>query len=274
MEKLPYLGTCLSLSLVALLAGCGGGGGGGGGDDDGGGVDSGGAGSGSAVAKSGIYRGTIGTNAAETPSTIILSTSGNTAELVERADRGTYASGSITFNDSGFSGPITEFVGTEKSADGTIAGTSTATTLSGEGSTSSATISSFEFERFNELSDLPARLSNVSGIWSEGATAQSPITTTLTIGADGIVQDGSDTYGCSYTGNVSIPDSSVNVYKVVLTATSCQPDADSGYTAEQLNGTYSGYGFYVPGNDDSGNEFFVFVDNNQVNRYLVLDQAG
>lgn len=86
-------------------------------------------------------------------------------------------------------------------------------------------------------------LNTVSGIWS---ITEGNYTETITIQADGTL-DGSNTNGCAYTGSVSVPDSKINVYKIVITASLCGI----------YNGTYTGLGSLDDLN--STNDVFAFA---------------
>jgi hypothetical protein len=64
----------------------------------------------------------------------------------------------------------------------------------------------------------PASLSSVAGVYS--AAEEDGYTLTVTIHADGQL-DGSDTRGCVLYGDVTIPDSTKNIYRAVVAASSC-----------------------------------------------------
>jgi len=82
--------------------------------------------------------------------------------------------------------------------------------------------------------------------------------TSIAIDIDGLLS-GSDTNGCQYNGNVTVPDSSVNVYKLILEVSSCGI----------FNSTYTGLAAYTQLFDDSPQKGFLFQVDNGV--YSVTD---
>jgi hypothetical protein len=74
------------------------------------------------------------------------------------------------------------------------------------------------------LTERPASLDIISGIWSDTAGTYS---ITITIDSGGNIF-GSDTEGCTYTGSISVPNSSVNIYRVNFVISGCRymPDGE------------------------------------------------
>lgn len=86
-------------------------------------------------------------------------------------------------------------------------------------------------------------LDTISGIWS---ITEGYYTETITIQVDGMLS-GSNANGCIYSGSVSVPDSRINVYKIVITANLCGI----------YNGTYTGLGSL--GDLNETNDLFAFA---------------
>lgn len=152
----------------------------------------------------------------------------------------------ITLNGNDFTGDILGY-GFDGLliASGTIAGTYSSTSISGSTTVGGSEISTFSFD-VSEHSDDGASLDTVKGNYS---TIDAE--TSMAIDADGLLS-GSDTDGCQYSGNVTVPDSSVNIYKLVLEVSSCGA----------FNSTYSGLATYAQLFDESPQKGFIFqVDN-------------
>lgn len=91
----------------------------------------------------------------------------------------------------------------------TIAGSYSSTLINGSTTDGGKVIGTFSFgvsDQSNEGASLDTVKGNYSTIDAE---------TSIAIDIDGILS-GSDTDGCQYSGNVTVPNSSVNVYKLVL----------------------------------------------------------
>ena len=73
----------------------------------------------------------------------------------------------------------------------------------------------------------PASLASIAGVYS--AAKEDGYALTVTIHSDGQL-DGSDTRGCVLYGNVTIPDSTKNIYRAAVATSSC----------ETLNGSFEG----------------------------------
>lgn len=78
--------------------------------------------------------------------------------------------------------------------------------------------------QYSSLSERPSSLSLISGIWSR---TQGDYTITITINNDGSIF-GSDTYGCTYAGTISIPDAKLNIYTIYLDKTGCSSYMQDG----------------------------------------------
>ena len=99
---------------------------------------------------------------------------------------------------------------------------------------------------YDALTDKGSSLATTEGVWS---LTRGTYTLTLAIDINGVIT-GSDTDGCIYNGGGSIIDSSINIYRVGTTVTSCG----------DFNGTYSGYG--VVSDDRFKNDTLTYVVNN------------
>ncbi len=137
-------------------------------------------------------------------------------------------------------------------ASGTIEGSYSSTSISGSTTVGGNVIGSFSFGISDQSND-GASLDTVKGNYS---TIDAE--TSIAIDVDGILS-GSDTDGCQYSGNVTVPDSSVNVYKLVLEVSSCGI----------FDSTYTGLAAYTQLFDDSPQKGFVFQVDNGV--YSVTD---
>ncbi|ROT93634.1 hypothetical protein EB809_20200 [Marinobacter sp. R17] len=101
--------------------------------------------------------------------------------------------------------------------------------------------STVTLEREDDYSDRGVTLAEVSDTYSMTASGS---TTTITIAADGSLT-GSDTSGCVYNGQLTIPDTDYNVFEVSFKASNC-----GGSDGELRNGQYSGLGAYDPEKDE------------------------
>lgn len=108
--------------------------------------------------------------------------------------------------------------------------------------------STVTLEREDTYSDLGVTLAQVSGTYSMMVSGS---TTTITIAADGTLT-GSDSSGCAYNGQLTIPNTDYNVYEVSFTASGC-----GGSDGALRNGQYTGLGAYDP---DAGEVQFVGSD--------------
>lgn len=186
--------------------------------------------------------------------TVIAYESGGTDEAV------TFLSSSGRFVSAVDSPDIT--VGTlEFGTDGSITGTGTNVFYTTSWETSSGSVngkiqskgkatltatapgyeSTVTLEREDAYSDLGVAPAEVSGTFSMNVSGS---TTTITIAADGVLT-GSDTSGCVYNGQLTIPDTDYNVFEVSFTASNC-----GGADGELRDGQYTGLGAYDPDADE------------------------
>lgn len=77
---------------------------------------------------------------------------------------------------------------------------------------------SLDLQYDSSLTERPASLGIISGIWSDIAGTYA---ITITIDSAGNIS-GSDTDGCAYTGTVSVPNASVNIYRVNFVINGCR----------------------------------------------------
>lgn len=133
-----------------------------------------------------------------------------------------------------------------------ITGTYTETEISGTAEVDSVEVSTFSLTLAEESAE-GASLSTITGNYSDVNQSAS-----IAIDADGVLS-GSDTDGCVYTGNVTVPEASVNVYSLSINVSSCG----------EFGGDYTGLATYTQIFDDSNEKGFIFqVDNDN---YLVTD---
>ncbi|MFT7007939.1 MAG: hypothetical protein ACJAXJ_002478 [Colwellia sp.] len=144
-------------------------------------------------------------------------------------DDGEQDTGVLVLDGSAFSGNLNayDYDGT-RIGSGTITGNYTATKITGSSFVDNVKISTFSLSISDE-SDQGASLSTIKGNYAtqDGQTS-------IAIDADGVVS-GSDTDGCQYSGRLTTPDSSINVYDMMLTVSSCG----------EFNGKYNGLATYA-----------------------------
>lgn len=129
--------------------------------------------------------------------------------------------------------------------NGTVSGDYTSTSITGSSFVNSVKVTTFSLS----ISDQSGGGANLSTITGNYATQGGE--TSVAIDVDGLLS-GSDTDGCQYSGKLTIPDSSVNVYDMALTVSSCG----------QFNGEYNGLATYAKPFTDSPVVGLVFqVDN-------------
>lgn len=96
----------------------------------------------------------------------------------------------------------------------------------------------FRMVRNNDISDELIDLNSTAATYRD--SADSGITTTLTVAADGGLA-GSDTTGCQYTGTVLTPDPGVNVLEAKYEVSSCGPNTN--ISADKRNGKFYALGY-------------------------------
>lgn len=247
MDNSWYLG--LGVAVIALLTGCGGSGSSGGGGDPA-----------NTTAKPGLYLGVITQGSKTGDSTLLLSVaSDGSARLIEQA-QGTYAKGRINFDGNGsFTGSIEEFVAGRKESSGKLVGTSTTNSFSGESfDNDDNKFNSFEFDRVSQLSDLPTSISKIEGSWRDDPAS-------ISVASDGSFGGGDGE--CNYTGQFSVPNSSINLYNVTFNASNCTGDA-----AADLEGDYEGLSYYAPKSGSDPEKLVVLADNGIANQYFVFER--
>jgi hypothetical protein len=162
--------------------------------------------------------------------------------------------GIISYNGSfvNIVGPVVQFVGDMRSRDGDIyESTLTGFGASGDmgsiyflengsaipkerinanycsSSCDSIYSSNFTFDLLydSSLTERTASINLISGLWNY---ALRDYIFTLTINKEGGMS-GTDTNGCVYSGTISIPDASINTYKINLTVSGCYSPGGSAY---------------------------------------------
>jgi hypothetical protein len=137
--------------------------------------------------------------------------------------------------------------------DGTAAARATISgTYAGAGDTGRLTLS------FDSVYDRASSFAALRGQWAL-LDAMQNYAATFSIDAQGTIQ-GSDGYGCIYSGSVTATDPTVNVYAVSLTVANCV------ISSVNFNGDYSGTGVLTDDAAGTGqNDVFVFgVDNGRL----------
>jgi hypothetical protein len=148
------------------------------------------------------------------------------------------------FSEFGYDGTsiISDLVdsGTAKATynDGTIAGT---TDFGGF-------TSSFSMAYDAADSNIVSSLSALSGNY-----VTEDFNTAIAIDEDGVIS-GSDVIGCVYNGNVTAPNSNINVYELTVSIDNCNIP----------NNTFSGLGAYFPATSDTVDYFIFQADNGSV----------
>lgn len=217
--------------LVALLAACGSGGGG---DDNT-----------SSQSLGGIWRGAV----TETDTGTSYQSIGfitETGELRFLTEDGDQVTGNVSANGNQFSGSITSYapLGYVYVANGlpVISGSVSGTiqersTFSGNASFMGTVASTFSFT-YDPIYERDSSLAAVAGVYSE-TDSTTGITETYSIDVLGTIT-GSTSTGCLITGNISLLNSSYNVYRINVAVTFCG----------ELNGNYTGLASLL---DESGN---------------------
>jgi hypothetical protein len=155
----------------------------------------------------------------------------------------------LTLSGSDFSGDIVGYDLTGLLiASGTIAGSYSSSLISGTTTVDGIEVSTFSLELSDQSSE-GASFDIIKGNYSSFNAE-----TSMAIDVDGLLS-GSDTNGCQYSGNITIPDSSVNVYKLALTVSSCG----------DLNSTYTGLATYAELFGDEPQKGLLFLVDNDVN---------
>jgi len=169
----------------------------------------------------GIWAGTI-TPTGDSPENVILviSSDGTAYLIPESITFGWFGTvsqtqGNVTFSLTNYANDATN--GLAVSLTGTNASNTMSLTYSG----------GIVSVTYNAIYERSSSLAKTNGIWSwtDGAS----YTQTLTIDASGNI-DGSDTDGCVFSGSISTPNTSVNIYNVTLMLELCGA----------INGTYTG----------------------------------
>ncbi|RBP29152.1 hypothetical protein DET50_11051 [Marinobacter pelagius] len=114
-----------------------------------------------------------------------------------------------------------------------------------------------ELSRSNGISDTPIAIADLAGSYL--MQDSNVVTTQITINADGSLT-GTDQRGCIFNGSVNIPDTSVNVFRVLFTAENC--GSSGGSSAEQRNGDYRALGVF------GGDQILVIGTNSAVITYF------
>jgi hypothetical protein len=136
---------------------------------------------------------------------------------------------------------------------GVVSGTYSATSITGTATIDGNEVSSFNLIMSENSTD-GASLDIVMGNYTSVEKA-----TSIAIDADGFIS-GSDTDGCQYHGSLSIPDVSVNTYKITYELTSCG----------DLNGNYSGLATYAYLFDEVQQAFIFQTDNQEYSMTNVI----
>lgn len=222
-----HQGVWSILLALFLLVGCGGGGGGGS--------------SGKNASLDGIWEGTVDEEGWQYYLLALIYD--NTLYAISGA--GSMIYGKVHPRGNNFSGQIDVYNGYfigENSISGSVRERQRLEGSTGNGSTFNLA--------YNTYFDHPSSLGLVEGIWSSFLDYSD--ITTITIQADGTF-DGSDSSGCHYSGRISAPDTSKNIYRVQLTISNCG----------MFDGQINGHATLIP--TDAGDDvLFVGFGNNEM----------
>ena len=130
-------------------------------------------------------------------------------------------------------------------ATGSMSGTYSKSRFKGEAFFGGTKASDYDFSKDSQSSNT-ASFATIKGNY-----VSVDYTASVAIDADGIIS-GSNTDGCQYNGQISIPDSTVNIYKVAFTASSCG----------SYNGEYSGLATYAYLHANSSRKALVYQADN------------
>lgn len=195
-----------------------------------------------------------------------------TGKLFSTLGKGSFTFADVTFSDSGkISGQLEELRLSEESgenawvkATGTLSGEvesseeATLTPKAGDLSTNIVLV------RNNKPSAVGITLEKIATTYTSTDPSSS-----ITINTNGVLEGGdfepeptkSDT-DCTFSGQVVIPDETVNVFEVTYDAEGCSGRADENASDTDRNGTYSGLGTY----NEAEGELVFYSQNGTVAR--------
>tara|TARA_R110002072_G_C7958528_1_gene533739 strand:- start:1117 stop:1839 length:723 start_codon:yes stop_codon:yes gene_type:complete len=155
--------------------------------------------------------------------------------------------GNVATSGTNFTGSLIEYYADGgNSASGSISGTFAArTSLTGSATFNSVQTSTFSFN-YESIHERDSSFATISGTYS---LTDGGYTETYTVDADGLIT-GSDTDGCVFNGQISLPDTNYNIYGVNITASNCG----------DANGVYSGLA--------------ALVDDTTTNDTLIIGAKG
>ncbi|MFE8071554.1 hypothetical protein QQM79_10885 [Marinobacteraceae bacterium S3BR75-40.1] len=256
-----------ALLSMFLLTACGGGGsgGGGGGGSSPDNTSSSGESSGTSgnsnqsaqtgeAARPGVYSGEITTSSGDTK--VSIAVLGPDNRLVLFIEGGVYDRGSVSFDGSKMTGELKEFR-TAAVESGSIEATMTSNSFSGTATSEDGTESKLAYQRLGSVSDEGADMDKIKGSWTE---QKDGISTNFTVMSNGEL-DGSESDGCVFDGQVTIPDPQYNLYAVSFDGANCagRPEASA---SERNAGSYQGFA-YLTSSETNGNGLNLFADNDQ-----------
>lgn len=120
------------------------------------------------------------------------------------------------------------------------------------------------FADFYPVTHLYWRGATLKGLAGEYRTDDSSDLTTITAGG---AISGSDSEGCSWSGQISIPDERYNLFDITYTATGCG----------DIDGTYYGMGFTTDGmalEDNQAIVLIAFSEDQYSEVYMIRDDGG
>ena len=201
----------------------------------------------------GVWEGTFTENGVGTFSLTGI-VEGNQMRFIS-TEAGAIYVGTISVSGTSFTATTTSYAigGTAFSTTNMSGTVTTKSTISGTFTSSTGATGSFSLA-YDTVTDKGSSLAITDGNWTETSGGS---TTTISIDSTGALT-GSDTSGCVYLGTVSIIDSTVNIYNLSISASSCGV----------YNGTYAGY--IVISDTISTNDTLTFVVNNS--NYIVINE--
>lgn len=179
-------------------------------------------------------------------------------DFVTAFGHGDISFGALEFQDGEISGSATDFSvqgDSWQKTEGQIAGTVEASDKATLEGTAPGFTSSISLERRNEFSSQGLTKGDLSGTYTM-TDGEGGVLAQVTVDSAGLVT-GTDNPGCVLNGELRVPDSSINLFEMEYTASSCSDGESAG--AEDRDGDFFALGTYDPAEGK-----IEFAANNQV----------
>lgn len=235
---------CLAAFGCVVLTACGGG------SIDGSGSGNGSNGSANNGDPAGIYSGTVQNSTSGTTDTLIgVIDANHQAVFVDQTNPAIFRFTSLSVSGNSFTGTFNAYAGSGQvfpngqvmdsgTANGTFVPQSSLSATTTVGGNSLLSTIAVQYQA--SLYEIPASFTTVMGTYSYSITTSSGIdTSTIAIASNGTFS-GSDTFGCTYSGSLTIPDTTRNAYEI-NGSTTCGGAASA----------FTGLGTYVPASNIS-----------------------